>query len=109
MKGGIIKVGEYEVCIRFYLRNVVVVIHHTIPGVGSVVYMEKDGAKVDCDQLLGPENQMLTLLATILAGNFDCPCATFIFSFHPNKMRDFDEVKHFAADFVKVLNEFLPA
>jgi hypothetical protein len=107
MKGGLFRFGEFDVCIRFYSKNVLVIISNAIPGIGTIIYTEKDGSKVDCEQRLGPENEMLTLLATILAGKFNFPAVTFVFSFHPSKMRGIDVVKQFTADFAKALDENL--
>lgn len=98
------KVGEFDVAVTFYTQNVMVIIHNKIPGVGNIIYAEKEDKSVICEQLMGQENEYLTLLAMRLAEEFMTPNITFVFAFHPSKMETFDHIRNFVDDFHAALN-----
>lgn len=99
------KVGDFDVAVTFYSQNVMVIIHNKIPGVGNIIYAEREGGDVLCEQLMGQENDTLTLLATRLAEEFVTPNITFIFAFHPSKMESIEDIRKFVNDFHEVLNQ----
>ena len=96
-----LQVGEFEVAVSFYDENAVIIIHNSIPGVGQILYTEKDGDMIDVDQVLGEENEILTLFVTELAKQFSVPSITFILSFHPSKISTFDAIREFSAQFLE--------
>ena len=95
MKTVQLKVGEFDVAVAFYAENVLVIVHSAIPGVGNIIYTERDGGELECDQLIGTENEMLTLFATSLAQMFGTPNATFVFAFPPAKIQSFEDIRAF--------------
>jgi hypothetical protein len=99
MKTATFQVGEFSVAVSFYTRNLLIIIHNSIPGVGNIFYTEREDGIVSVDQLLGTSDEMLSLLASRLADHFSVPNVTFIMSFHPSKLQTFDSVKSFIAGF----------
>ena len=105
MKTRQLKVGDFDVAVSFYTDNVLIIIHNSIPGVGSIICTEREGQGIDCDQLLGPQMEMSTLFATKLAEQFSVPSATIVLAFHPSKMQTFEDIRNFMDQFNKAGQE----
>jgi hypothetical protein len=108
MKSSTFGVGEFSVAVSFYTRNLLIIIHNSIPGVGNIFYTEREDGIVSVDQLLGTSHEMLSLLASRLADQFSVPNVTFVMSFHPSKFETFDAVKSFIAGFTAAFQTLSP-
>lgn len=90
-----LRVRDFDVAIAFYTDSVLMIIHNSIPGIGNIIYTEKDASGIECDQLLGSGNEILTLFAMNLARMLGTQSATFVFSFLPSMIKSFEDIRSF--------------
>jgi hypothetical protein len=97
-----LSVGDFHIAIIFYATNIMMIIQNSIPGVGAILYSEREGNSIDVDQLLGDRNDMLILLAKKIAEQFSVPAITFVMAFRPALIATFDSVRQFLTAFTEV-------
>ena len=100
------KVNDFEVSINLYIKNAVIIVHKECPGFGSIIQATKSDSTVDLDQLLGPQTDIMNLLANQLFRQFSIPSITFIFSFKPDNFTDFKSVRAFLDGFIQNMPKF---